>query len=77
MNELINAPADEDLRTLNYQVRLIDRYLKSPYYQRAIATSLEGLKQYLTPEAIHAFEQRGGLKNAHTANRLTWPAASK
>lgn len=77
MNELINAPADEDLRTLNYQVRLIDRYLKSPYYQRAIATSLEGLKQYLTPEAIQFFEQRGGLKNAHTAQRLTWPADSK
>ncbi|MGM9845760.1 MAG: hypothetical protein ACI30K_05975 [Muribaculaceae bacterium] len=77
MNELINAAPDEDLRTLNYQVRLIDRYLKSPYYQRAIATSLEGLRQYLTPATIQFFEQRGGLKNAHSAKRLTWPADSK
>ena len=60
----------------DYCMRQLMYILRNPLYQRATATSMEALTAYLTPESRAFFEQRGGLSNAHAAERLPWPAAS-
>ena len=74
MNEIINAQPDEE-READRNMHYLEVKLRSPHYQRATATSLEALSKYLTKESLDFFEKRGGLKNAHSASRLPWPAA--
>ena len=75
MEELAKAQPDEE-READYCMRQLMYILRNPLYQRATATSMEALTAYLTPESRAFFEQRGGLSNAHAAERLPWPAAS-
>ena len=76
MNEIINAQPDEE-READRNMHYLEIKLRSPHYQRATATSLEALSKYLTKESLDFFEKRGGLKNAHSASRLPWPAAKQ
>lgn len=76
MNELIGSTPDDVGWVIDFRMGQIRACLKSPYYQRAIATSMEALEPYLNESSREFFNKRGGLKNAHTAPRLTWPAKS-
>lgn len=76
MVEIVNAQPDED-RDADRNMHYLETKLRNPKYQRATATSLEPLKKYLTKPTLEFFEQRGGLKNAHLAKRLAWPAPKK
>ncbi|MGN1237167.1 MAG: hypothetical protein ACI4TS_06940 [Bacteroidaceae bacterium] len=73
MTEIINAQPDED-READRAMHMLETKIKNPRYQRATATSMEPLSKYLTKETIEFFAKRGGLANAHSAARLTWPA---
>lgn len=74
MTEIINAQPDEE-RDADRNMHYLETKLRKPHYQRATATSMEALSKYLTKETIEFFEKRGGLKNAHSAQRLAWPAS--
>ncbi len=50
----------------------IKRQISTEGYHTAIRSSLEGLKIYLSPEAIKYFEERGGLDKAHLGARTHW-----
>ena len=74
MLALFDAASDNDEHMAGLCIRRIVQRLKSPYYQRAIATSMDALKPDLDDSSIEFFNKRGGLSKAHTTTRLTWPA---
>ena len=74
MLALFDAASDNDEHMAGLCMRRVEQRLKSPYYQRAIATSMDALKPYLDDSSIEFFNKRGGLSKAHTTTRVTWPA---